>query len=443
MAEDLQHKIDEVAEQCSSIDDISKAEVDESSKVICKAELDESSKVMSNDQLDGNCITISKADLDESSISKADLERRGWLVVFISFFADALAMGGRALFIIIIILWEDDESISWNRTELSALMAVVHIGQLIATPLSGVAIDRFPSSIVIGGGLCFLATSFLLVAFVQTAWQVWLVYGVMCGLAYGGLNLNVFSVAVMKAVPDERAGLAVGIATSGSTFGQLALVPLFAVASRHIGWRLSFVILALCSYALVIPAVYLLRLIDDKVQKKNEQESESNENEVIKSPDNADGVDYTEVSLTDKEDEVDESAFNSGQLRAQVCRFLQSSRFIALSFSFLICGVTTTGFIESHLIAVGMEMDFSVEQGALVFSVLSACNGVAMIAAGYLSDKVDRYYLLASLFFGRALAYVLLLLAVEEKQGGGGMPVFFLFGIVFGIVDYSGTLIGC
>ena len=60
----------------------------------------------------------------------------------------------------------------------------------------------------------------------------------------------------------------------------------------------------------------------------------------------------------------------------------RSRAFWALTLSFTICGVTTTGFVESHIIALATHRGMSATDGAVGFGVLSACNGLGMIAAG-------------------------------------------------------------
>ena len=147
----------------------------------------------------------------------------GWSIVAVAFVADAFSLGGRALFGIVMLFWGDEFGMS--TAELSSLMALVHICQGVATPLSGHAADRLPGDAVVGGGIAFLALCFGLTSLLAAKWQVWVVYGILAGLGYGLLNLNVFSVAVTRALPAKHEGLGVGIATAGSTFGQLALTP--------------------------------------------------------------------------------------------------------------------------------------------------------------------------------------------------------------------------
>ena len=176
------------------------------------------------------------ASADEAVGAKERISLHGWLVILTIFIADALVQGGRALFLVVILLWEED--FGWNITSLSGLMALVHVCNGLFTPLSGHLIDRkYPPYLVLSGGICFMALCFACTAALSENWHVWMVYGVMSGSAYGIMNLNVFSVAVLRCVPKSKSSFAVGIVTSGSTFGHFALVPCFSIVAEVFGWR--------------------------------------------------------------------------------------------------------------------------------------------------------------------------------------------------------------
>jgi predicted MFS family arabinose efflux permease len=102
----------------------------------------------------------------------------------------------------------------------------------------------------------------------------------------------------------------------------------------------------------------------------------------------------------------------------------------AISTTFFICGITTVGFIESHFVALAVARGVTLQDAALAFGILSFCNGVGMIGAGYLSDRYSQRNLLALIFFVRGLSYVLLLF-VNEIAG------LVLFAVIFGLVDYA------
>jgi len=46
----------------------------------------------------------------------------------------------------------------------------------------------------------------------------------------------------------------------------------------------------------------------------------------------------------------------------------QCPQFTALSVAFFLCGITTTGFIETHLVKLAVHNDFSLLTGSLAFS---------------------------------------------------------------------------
>ena len=329
----------------------------------------------------------------------------GWSIVAVAFVADALSLGGRALFGVVMLFWNAEFGMS--TAELSSLMALVHIAQGVATPLSGHAADRLPGDVVVGGGIAFLALCFGLTSLLAAKWQVWVVYGILAGLGYGLLNLNVFSVAVTRALPAKHEGLGVGIATAGSTFGQLALTPLFAHAAQTWGWRYGYSVLCGCTVALLVPAFVLLRKSRLRLEPQRRQIAES---------DRGGGEDI----VTDR------------RSTAKLCRLIKSWPYIALTVAFFICGITTTGFIETHMISLAVHRNFDISTGAAAFAVLSGCNGVGMIVAGWLTDRYSRTILLSLIFFGRALCYLLLLVVDPHDTSG-----LFVFAVFFGFCDYS------
>lgn len=256
-----------------------------------------------------------------------------WLIVLCCFFVDAVSLGGRSLFLIVVLLFAKE--LNWSVSNLSLVMACVHICNGIATPLSGFLVDKFPHDVVIGCGITYLGLCYLFVSLMNKEWHVWFIYGVMCGFAFGLLNLNVFSVAVMKNMPVHRQGIAIGITTSGSTFGQFALVPLFALASKMYGWRTAFLILSIFTLSLVIPSVLLLRYSNNKKVIK----IETNDNELE--------IETNEISMNEVDVVFD--------LKKEVSSLLKMPRYWGIASSFFICGITTTGFIESHFVSFGVN----------------------------------------------------------------------------------------
>jgi MFS family permease len=105
--------------------------------------------------------------------------------------------------------------------------------------------------------------------------------------------------------------------------------------------------------------------------------------------------------------------------------------FHALFWSFTICGFTTSGVIETHLIPYAIVCGFPPLDSATAYGVLSGFNMLGMMAAGYLADRVHRPLLLGLIYIFRGMAFILLMQIV------GDYKLLLIFAIAFGVFDYS------
>lgn len=133
-------------------------------------------------------------------------------------------------------------------------------------------------------------------------WQLWVIYGTICGIAFGALNLNVFATAVVKLMPPHMHASAVGIATSGSTFGQLALVPLFSLISRTYGWRVGYGCLSAACLLIIPFALRLLRPRPDLELPPLDDDAD----------DHADGEHSSDANDSKEDEPVAEFGFGDG-----------------------------------------------------------------------------------------------------------------------------------
>ena len=101
-----------------------------------------------------------------------------------------------------------------------------------------------------------------------------------------------------------------------------------------------------------------------------------------------------------------------------------------LLVSFVICGITTVGFIETHIVAYSVSKGLTKEQGAFGFGLLSMFNGCGIMLSGYLSDQYSRSLLLCCIFFVRGICYIFMYIISD-------FPGLFLFAIFFGLTDYA------
>jgi MFS family permease len=215
-------------------------------------------------------------------------------------------------------------------------------------------------------------------------------FAVVGAVGFGIVSTHVVATSIARLTEQGR-GLATGIATSGATAGQFLIVPALAALLAVASWRWSFAALAAAAGLLAIAvAATLVRRARPAVAAAA-------------------------------------GASLGGDLRA----VLRRPAFHILFWSFLACGFTTTGVIETHFLPYAALCGFPPMPSAAAYGVLSAVNLAGMIGAGWLADRVNRPLLLAGIYAGRALAFVLLM-------GIGDSPErLFLFAAVFGAVDYA------
>ena len=110
---------------------------------------------------------------------------------------------------------------------------------------------------------------------------------------------------------------------------------------------------------------------------------------------------------------------------------LSSGTFWLLAVGFLICGFSTAGVIEVHLLPYAEFCGFAPIEGATAYGVHGAFNMIGVVLAGFLSDRLHRPRLLASIYFVRVVLFILL------TQIAGSLPLLFVFAALYGFLNFA------
>jgi MFS family permease len=315
---------------------------------------------------------------------------RGWLIVLFMFGALGLVFSARMMLSVAMPTWEAE--LGWARTFISSGGSVVLVFMTLISPLAGNLLDKVGPRPVVAGALLCVGASLAATSIMTEQWQFIVLFCIIGGLGYGALAAPQAS-ATIGQIFDEHRGLATGIATSGASGGLLIILPVLAALIGWIGWRASFVGFGFVIMAMAPIAWFLI----------------------------------TPASRTANAS----AGGSSAALRARLRMITRNSTFWLLLVGFMICGFTTTGVIEIHLIPYAISCGFPPFESATALGVLSAFNMAGMILAGYLADKVNRPMLLGAIYFLRALTFLILMNITGNRE------LLFLFAILFGIVDYS------
>ncbi len=321
----------------------------------------------------------------------------GWFIVAVCFLALSVVYSARSLLGLTMPLWEQE--LGWSRSFISSGGAVALVVMAVAAPVAGNLIDRLGPRRPILWGLVTVAVAMGLTATARAEWEFILYFGILGGIGFGVVAIHAVSTIVALEFP-VRAGLPTGVATAGSTAGQLLIIPLLAIVLTAIGWRVSYAVLGVASIFLIALLLYLVR------------------------PD-AESLAARAKVTRDVPQQPPEP------LPERLVALVTSRVFHALFWSFAICGFTTTGIIELHLLPYAAACGFPPLTGATAYGMLAAFNMIGMVMAGYLADRVHRPILLASIYFFRGLTFILLFYIV------GNTPMLFIFAVMFGVFDYS------
>lgn len=320
-------------------------------------------------------------------------DTQAWIVVALCFLALALAFSARAALGLVMPVWSKE--LEWSRSFVAGSGAAALIVMAAIAPFAGRLVDRYGPSGVLALGLGALATGCTLISLNSSQVVFVLAYSGLAAIGFGIVATHVVSTGVARLFRANR-GLAIGIATSGATAGQFVIVPLIAWVMTEMSWRWSYAALALAS-------VLLIPLLLGAMRRDNAAGS---------------GATWKTVQTT-------------ATLAHDVGYLVRRPAFHALFWSFLLCGYTTTGIIETHLIPFAAFCGFPPLPSATAYGILSAVNLVGMIAAGWLADRVNRPLLLGGIYMARGVTFLILM------NVGASYEVLLAFAVMFGVVDYA------
>ncbi|MEJ8548475.1 MFS transporter [Brevibacillus borstelensis] len=335
-----------------------------------------------------------------------------WIVLFVTFLALLAVQGVRLSFGAFIEPWETEFSIDRGTISLISTLSFIVYG--MSQPVVGKLVDRFGARMILSASALLVGISIALTYFVTAPWQLFFLYGVVASLGVGGAS-NVAAAVVVTNWFQERRGLAFGLMEAGFSVGQMIVVPASLFLIHWYDWQMAVAVLGAFLILIVFP-VLLLLLRNQPSEKGTEpiggSKAEGTENETDETP--------------------------GGHLTESVFR---TRKFWFLILPFFICGFTTTGLMDTHLIPFAQLCGFSAVVTGSAVSLLAAFNTLGTLLSGVVADRWSNKKLLAFLYAARAATIVLLLVFVSDPEllmvFVAHPSLLFLFSISFGLVDFA------
>ncbi|PAO70247.1 MULTISPECIES: MFS transporter [Bacillus] len=322
-----------------------------------------------------------------------------WIIVSVTFLILLAVQGVRLSFGAFVEPWE--RQFSMDRSTISLISTMSFIVYGISQPVIGRLVDKWGARAVLAWSALLTGVSIFLTYLVTSPWQLFLLYGLGVSLGVGGASNVAASVLVVNWFSKKR-GLAFGIMEAGFGAGQMLLVPGSLMLIHWFSWKLTVVVLGLLLIVIVFPAA-LLMLRNNPSEKKTEPIGGLVASEKDTAPKT------TALSVT-------------GMFRMR--------QFWFLILPFLICGFTTVGLMDTHLIPFSHDHGFSTKVTSAAVSLLAGFNIAGILLSGIVADRWSSRKILCFLYAVRAMSIVILIYSHEPY-------LLLAFAILFGLVDFA------
>ena len=292
-----------------------------------------------------------------------------------------------------------NEEFGWSHGTVGTAVSINVLLFGLMGPFAAALQMRFGLRRVTMVALAVISTGALLTTQMSQPWHLFLLWGVVVGAGSGSMA-TVFASTVAARWFVARRGLVTGTLTAATASGQLVFLPLLTrLAERH-GWRTVGLTVALCAIA-VIPVVAVFM--------------RNSPADLGLLPYGADDTYVAPAPLTNPV-RAAYDALNDAR---------RDSIFWLLWGSFFVCGLTTTGLVQTHFLSAAHDHAIAAGTAAGYLALVGGFDVLGTIGSGWLSDKWDPAKLLVVYYALRGIS--LLFLDPALATGGAGLTGFMVF----------------
>jgi len=307
----------------------------------------------------------------------------GWAMVGVTFFTALISagtVGAPGVFIVPL-----QKEFGWSTAEISSALSIRFILFGLMAPFAAALLNRYGLRNMTLTALLVVASGLIASLFMTKVWHLMLLWGVVIGLGTG-MTALVLGATIAARWFVARRGLVVGILTASVATGQLVFLPLLATLTDHYGWRIA---LALVCVMLGVAAFAVLMIMRDRPSDLGLRPFGDEGTAPIAAP----PPNYAPIV-----------AAALGTLRDAS----KSSVFWILFGTFFICGASTAGLIQVHLIPMCLDFGIPQVQAASLLAAMGVFDFVGTIVSGWLSDRYDNRWLLFWYYGLRGLSLLFL-----------------------------------
>jgi MFS family permease len=257
--------------------------------------------------------------------------------------------------------------LGWGRSNFSFAMALSNLIWGLGQPFFGAWADKKGAGRVVAVSGLLFAGGLALMPLATTPLMLDLSAGLIVGLGLSGMSFGVILGVVGRAFPPERRSLALGIASSGGSFGQFLMLPFGPLLISALGWQTALLVLA----GTILATVPLAAAMVERQRP---------------------------VAAAGTWHSLEEALREAGGHRG---------------FRYLTAGFFLSGFqvalILGQLPAYLLDLKMTPSVVATALALIGLFNIASPIVAGYLGGRFSKKYLLSGIYILRAVIITLFL----------------------------------
>src|SRR4051812_14020588 len=324
----------------------------------------------------------------------------GWAMVGVTFFTALISagtVGAPGVFIVPL-----QQEFGWTTAEISSALSIRFILFGLMAPFAAALLNRYGLRSMSLSALLIVVSALVISLGMTKVWQLMLLWGVVIGIGTG-MTALVLGATIAARWFLARRGLVVGILTASVATGQLVFLPLLASLTERFGWRIA---LALVCIMLGVAAFAVLLVMRDRP---------------------------SDVGLRPFGDEgaqpLPASPPNNAPIMAAALGTLRDASkspvFWILFGTFFICGASTNGLVQVHLIPMCLDFGIPQVQAASLLAAMGIFDFFGTIVSGWLSDRYDNRWLLFWYYGLRGLSLLFLPFTDFSFYGLSLFPMFY------------------
>src|SRR5258707_8144821 len=284
----------------------------------------------------------------------------GWVMVGVTFLTAIISAGaGGAPGVFIVPLQKE---FGWSTAQISSALSIRFVLFGLMAPFAAALLNRYGLRNVTLAALLTVVWALVISLAMTQVWQLMLLWGVVVGIGTG-MTALVLGATVGARWFTARRGLVIGILTASAATGQLVFLPLLASLTERMGWRIA---LALMCVMLGIAASAVLLVMRDRPGDVGLRPFGDEGTEPLPAP-----------------------PLNNAPIMAAALGALRDAAktrgFWILFATFFICGASTNGLVQVHLIPMCLDFGIPQIQAASLLAALGVVVFVGTILSAWLS----------------------------------------------------------